>query len=401
VRMKTQLSELAIMGGAPAFADAIHVGRPNVGDRSNLMRRINDILDRRRLTNNGPYVLEFEKQIAGCIGVQHCVAMSNATVSLEIAIRALGLSGEVIVPSFTFIATVNALQWMGVTPVFCDVDPATHTLDFRRVEARITPRTTGVLAVHLWGRPCPIDELAGIAEERKLKLLFDASHAFGNSYKGRMIGAFGDAEVLSFHATKFLNTFEGGALVTNDGELASKVRLMRNHGFSGVDEVVCVGTNAKMNEVSAAMGITGMESMDAFIAANRRHYIQYRQELGDLPGIKLLSFNEQERCNYQYVVLEVDPARSQIRRDDLIRILHAENIHARRYFFPGCHRMAPYRSLYPEAGRLLPETEKLAERVVCLPTGTSIESKDIATICQIIRLSVANGASLTQRAAQR
>ena len=303
---KLQRSDLAVHGGSPAFAEAIHVGRPNIGDRERLFSRINDLLDRRWLSNNGKYVVEFERRIAETISVAHCVAMSNATASLEIAIRALGLSGEVLVPSFTFVATVNALQWHGLTPVFCDIDLASHTIDFRAAERRITPRTTGILGVHLWGHPCSIDQLADLAKRHNLKLLFDASHAFGCSYKKRMIGNFGNAEVLSFHATKFLNTFEGGAIVTNDDDLASKVRLMRNHGFSGLDEVACVGTNAKMSEVSAAMGITGLESLEDFVAINRRHYEQYQQELSGIPGISLVPYNEDKRCNYQYVVIEVD-----------------------------------------------------------------------------------------------
>ena len=201
-----------------------------------------------------------------------------------------------------------------------------------------------------------------------------------------MIGNFGNAEVLSFHATKFLNTFEGGAIVTNDDDLASKVRLMRNHGFSGLDEVACVGTNAKMSEVSAAMGITGLESLEDFVAINRRHYEQYQQELSGIPGISLVPYNEDKRCNYQYVVIEVDA--EQITRDDLVRILRAENVFARRYFFPACHRMQPYLRLYPEAGKFLPNTETLSERVLCLPTGTALNSADITTICQIIRLAL-------------
>jgi dTDP-4-amino-4,6-dideoxygalactose transaminase len=385
---KRQRSDLAVHGGAPAFAEAIHVGRPNIGDRERLFSRINDLLDRRWLTNNGKYVVEFERRVAETIGAAHCVAMSNATVSLEIAIRALGLSGEVLVPSFTFVATVNALQWHGLTPVFCDVDPASHTIDFRAAETRITPRTMGILGVHLWGHPCYIDELADLAKRHHLKLLFDASHAFGSSYKKRMIGNFGNAEVLSFHATKFLNTFEGGAVVTNDDDLARKMRLMRNHGFITLDEVACVGTNAKMSEVSAVMGITGLESLEDFVTINRSHYKQYQQELSGIPGISLLPYQEDERCNYQYVVIEVDAEQAQITRDELVRILRAENVFARRYFYPGCHRMQPYLRLYPEAARFLPKTERLTERVLCLPTGTVLNSADITTICQIIRLAL-------------
>jgi len=391
---KTRVAELAVAGGEPMFRQTIHVGRPNIGDRQRLRERIDDLLDRRWLTNNGQYVQEFERRVALRIGVRHVVAVCNGTVALEIAVRALGLTGEVIVPSFTFAATVHALHWLGITPVFCDVHPRTHTLDPRRVEELITPRTTGLIAVHLWGRACDVDDLSAIANRHHLKLLFDAAHAFGCSYQGRMVGNFGNAEVLSFHATKVLNTFEGGAVVTNDDDLADRLRLMRNMGFRTLDEVVSVGTNGKMSEVSAAMGLTGLESIDEFIAVNRRHYEHYRHELAAIPGITLAPVSETERSNFQYVVLDVDEAHSGISRDDLIRVLHAENIKARRYFFPGCHRMPPYRDLYPEAGASLPETERLAESVLCLPTGETLRAEDVAAICGIVRLAVSHSGEL-------
>src|SRR6185369_3387994 len=205
-----------------------------------------------------------EQRVAKMLGVRHCIAMCNATVALEITIRALGLTGEVLVPSFTFIATAHALQWQQIIPVFCDVDPETHCLNPRSVEKMITPRTTGIIGVHLWGRGCDIGSLSEIARSNGLKLLFDAAHAFGCSYEGRMIGGFGDAEVFSFHATKFFNTFEGGAVTTNDDDLAEKIRLMKNFGFAGYDQVIYLGTNGKMSEVSAAMGLTSLESLDDF-----------------------------------------------------------------------------------------------------------------------------------------
>jgi dTDP-4-amino-4,6-dideoxygalactose transaminase len=388
---KSALSELAVFGGRPAFEEVLHVGRPNVGDRSAFERRVGDILDRRWLTNAGRYVQEFERRVAELVGVEHCVAMCNATVALEIAIRALGMKGEVIVPSFTFVATAHALQWQEITPVFCDIDPQTHTLDPEKVERMITPRTTGIIGVHLWGQTCDIEALSEVAARRGLKLLFDSAHAFGCSYRGRMIGGFGDAEIFSFHATKFFNTFEGGAVVTNDDELARKVRLMKNFGFAGYDEVTYIGTNGKMSEVSAAMGLTNLESIDEFMAVNRRNYLQYREELVGLEGVRLMHYDEKEACNYQYVVLEIDESKAVVSRDQLMQILWAENVLARRYFYPGCHRMEPYRSYFPHAGVLLPETEQLVTRVLILPTGTSISAGDVSAVCRVIRLAVENG----------
>jgi dTDP-4-amino-4,6-dideoxygalactose transaminase len=382
-------SDLAIFGCSPAFPEKLHVGRPNIGDRQRLLERINDLLDRRWLSNNGLYVQEFEQRLADFTGAKHCIAMCNATVALEIVIRSLGLTGEVIVPSFTFIATPHALQWQEITPVFCDVDPQTHNIDPHRVEQLITPRTTGIIGVHVWGRPCNVEVLTDIAQRHNLKLAFDAAHALGCSYKGRMIGNFGEAEVFSFHATKFLNTFEGGAVATNSDELAEKIRLMKNFGFgSGYDNVIYIGTNGKMDEASAAMGVTGLESIEDFIAVNYRNYKQFKTELENLPGVRLIDYNEAEKNNYQYIILEIDEQKAGINRDELVQILQAENVIARRYFYPGCHQMEPYRSYFPNAKLLLPETEKLTQKVMSLPTGTAMTEESVKKICEIIRLCV-------------
>lgn len=395
--MKSRMEDLAIFGSEPAFSEKLHVGRPNIGDRQRLLARINDMLDRRWLTNRGPYVQEFERRLADIVGVKHCIAMCNGTVALEIAIRATGLTGEVIVPSFTFIATAHALQWQEITPVFCDIDPCTHNIDSRQVERMVTPRTSGIIGVHLWGRPCDVEALTEIAHRHNLKLLFDAAHAFGCSYKGRMTGNFGDAEVFSFHATKFFNTFEGGAVVTNDDDLAAKNRLMKNFGFTSYDRVDYIGTNGKMNEVCAAMGLTGLESLEEFIAVNYRNYKEYERQLKGIPGIQLITRDETEKRNYQYIILEIDEAITHVSRDQLIEILNAENVLARRYFYPGCHRMEPYRSYFPHAGLLLPETERLVRRVMSLPTGTAIGSDEVGKICEIIRFVVSNGQEVKDR----
>lgn len=390
VEIKTQLEDLALWGGKPAFQEALHVGRPNIGDREKFNARVNDILDRRWLSNGGRYVKEFEAAIAKRVGVKHCIVVTNATIALEIAIRALDLQGEVIVPSFTFIATAHALQWLGVTPVFCDIDSQTYNIDPKKVEELITPRTSAIMGVHVYGRACDCDALEAITRGHNLKLLYDAAHAFGSSYKGTMIGAFGDLEVFSFHATKFLNSLEGGAVVTNNDELAKKVRMMTNFGFTDYDIVDDIGTNGKMNEVSAAMGLTNLESMDEFIAVNRRNYQIYQTRLAGLDGVSLIAYDDAEKCNYQYVVLEIDPQITGMQRDKLVAILHAENVLARRYFYPGCHQMEPYRSYFPHSGHLLPQTERLTQRVLCLPSGTAVEEDDIGLICSIIQTALAH-----------
>jgi dTDP-4-amino-4,6-dideoxygalactose transaminase len=394
---KSQLSDLAILGGPPLAASKLFVGCPNLGDRRRLLGRINDLLDRRQLSNGGPYVEELERRVAALAGTRHAVAVCNATLGLELVVRALDLRGEVIVPSMTFIATAHALQWHGVRPVFCDIDPATHNLDPRRAENLITPRTSGILGVHLWGRPCDIDGLTDLARRHRLRLLFDAAHAFGCTYKGRPVGGFGDAEVFSFHATKVVNALEGGAITTNDDATAARLRLMRNFGFAGYDDVVELGTNAKMNEVSAAVGLTSLESFAEFVAVNRRNYYRYRELLRDVAGFRLAAYDEAERCNFQYVVLEVDERVTQVSRDDLVRTLWAENVIARKYFAPGCHNMRPYRALYPEAGLHLLATARLADSVLVLPTGTTVGEREVEGICAVLRLAAANGAKLTAR----
>ena len=381
----TTVADLAINGAPPAFDEGLHVGRPNLGSREALDRYLDDIYERNWLTNNGPLVQELESKVADFHGVGHCVAMANGTIALEIAIRALELEGEVIVPSYTFVSTAHALSWQAITPVFADIDPATHNLDPAAVRTMITPRTTGIIGVHLWGRGAPVDELQAVADEHELSLMFDAAHAFGCTYGGRKIGGFGACEVLSFHATKFFNSFEGGAVLTNDDALAGKMRLMRNFGFSGLDNVIHPGTNGKLNEVCAAMGLVNFESVENVMQANRRNYKQYRDGLSGVDSYRLLEFSEQERNNYQYIVLEVQPD-CPMTRDDIVAALHTENIRARKYFWPGCHRMQPYRDLYPHAGLMLPHTIDVARRVIVMPTGAAMSADKVEVITSVLRL---------------
>lgn len=377
------VADLAINGARPLFPQPVHVGRPNVGDRAMFDLLVDGMFDRMWLSNDGPLLKRFEQALCNFLGVKHCVAMCNGTIALEIAVRALELRGEVIVPSYTFIATAHALQWQEITPVFADIDPVTHNLDPAAVRSMITPRTTGILGVHLWGRPAPTDELAAIATEFGLRLMYDASHGFGCTSNGHSLGSFGECEVFSFHATKFFNTFEGGAVLTNNDALAEKMRLMRNFGFAGYDTVIYPGTNGKMTEVAAAMGLTNLQQLDAFIAINERNHLAYRRNLAEVRGVRVLPFNDAEKNNFQYVVLELDDDFPQS-RDRTIEVLHAENILARRYFWPGCHNMEPYRSHYPHAGLMLPNTLHVANRVMVMPTGSGVNEQGIAGITSVL-----------------
>ena len=363
----------------------LYVGRPNIGNRERFLERVNGLLDRRWLSNDGPLLKEFEERVAGFLGVKNVVAMCNATAALEIACRALDLKGEVILPSYTFVATAHALQWQEITPVFCDMDPKTHNIDPSKIEMLITPRTTGIIGVHVWGRGCDTQAIEAIAAQRNLKVMYDASHGFGCAKGGRMLATFGECEVFSFHATKFMNCFEGGAVATNNDQLAEKMRLMRNFGFVDFDKVVYLGVNGKMSEIHAAMGLTNFEAMEDIIAINRRNYEAYKAGLANVLGISVINYDSAERNNYQYVVIEVDSEVCPRNRDEIVDALHAENIIARKYFWPGCHKMEPYRSLQPNAGLLLPETERIAARVIVLPTGQSITVETVADICSIIK----------------
>ncbi len=389
MKIINNLDDLALNGAEPAFSESLHVGRPFVGDQELFFRYAKEILDRKWLTNNGPMVQEFERQVAKYHDVKHCVATCNGTIALEMAIRALELKGEVIVPSFTFPATAHALLWQAITPVFADINPNTHNLDPASVEKMVNDRTTGIIGVHLWGRIAPAEELQRIADKHNLKLLFDAAHAFGCTRHGIKVGNFGECEILSFHATKFFNTFEGGAVLTNDDALAEKIGLMRNFGFAGLDNVIHPGTNGKMNEICAAMGLTNLQSIDSRIEHNRFIYNCYKNALANIPSVKMLQYDESERNNYQYIVLELE-RESNVSRDRMVEALQAENVMARRYFWPGCHRMKPFIQAAGGAPILLEQTESLSDRIVVLPAGSSVDETMIGTIAAVISVLINN-----------
>jgi dTDP-4-amino-4,6-dideoxygalactose transaminase len=370
------------------FKHPLHVGAPNIGDQGLFYKYTEEMFGRRWLTNHGELALQFERELREYLGVKHCIAMCNGTVSLEIAIRGLGLSGEVIVPSLTFVATAHALQWQGITPVFCDVDPVTLCIDPAKIEKLITPRTTGIIGVHVYGHSCDTDALQRIADAHQLKLMFDAAHAFGHERQGRKIGGFGECEVFSFHATKFFNSFEGGAVTTNNDCLAEKMRYMQNFGFSENDCVEHIGLNGKMTEVCAAMGLTNLRSLDAFKAINRQNYKAYENGIENIAGLRLIRNAEDaldgDRSNKHYVVVEVQ-SEFPLSRDELHRRLRAENVLVRRYFWPGCHRMEPYKTSQPDVGVTLPVTEAILDKVLLFPTGTAMNPEMIQRVLALVK----------------
>lgn len=366
----------------PPFSRPLHVGAPNVGSRTRFHELVDGVLDANWLTNDGPLVRQLEATLAEYLGVRECIAVCNGTIALEIAARCLGLAGEVILPSLTFIASASALEWLGIRPVFCDVDPETYCIDPAAVEELISPRTSGILGVHLFGRPCDVEALTQIATHHGLSLFFDAAHAFGCSSGGRMIGNFGTCEVFSFHATKFFNTIEGGAVATNDPAVAHRARLARNFGYED-GEVRGLGINGKMNEMCAAMGISNFESLQRFIDCNKRNYDTYRAALASIPGLRVAEYDEAEKNNYQYVVVEVLPEYGRT-RDQLMRLLRENNVLARSYFSPGCHCVEPYCSNVACEPRL-PHTVVLCDRLLTLPTGTCVSPEDVVAIAALVR----------------
>jgi dTDP-4-amino-4,6-dideoxygalactose transaminase len=375
------------MQGGSLFSSELHVGRPNIHDEEEFLRHARLILRSRWLTNDGAYVRELEAALAERLSVRHAIAICNATAALQIVLKALlgDAQGEVILPAFTFVATAQAVRWLGLTPVFADVLGDTHCLDPADVERRITPRTVAILGVHLWGAPSQAPGLQEVARRHDLKLIFDAAHAFDCRLGETAVGNFGDAEVFSFHATKVFNTFEGGCITTNDDDLAAKLKLVRNFGFSGFDKVECLGINGKMPEMSAAMGLVNLKGVDQFIAQNRERYDVYRESLSDISGLKLYAFPQDVISNQQYVVLEVDEEKTRVPRDELVSALRSKGVLARRYFAPGLNHVPPFGSPDTPADPSLSVSERLAQTVVVLPSGPSITNEDARQVARLIR----------------
>lgn len=353
---------------------AYHVGRPNLPDREKVLANFTQALDNQWLTNMGPLSLELEERISSMLGVKHCICVCNATTGLGLLQRSLDLQGEVIIPAFTFIATAHSLRWQRITPVFCDVRMEDHLIDPTKIEALITPRTSAIMAVPIWGQPCDAKALQTIADKHGLKLLYDSAHAFGCKSGDQHLGGFGNAEVFSFHATKVFSTGEGGAITTNSDKLADKLRLMRNFGFTDYDQTDHIGTNAKMGEFAAGYGLAHLDALDSIVDQNQARHQAYVKEFSKFNDISFLPYDFAGQSNYQYVVARVTAHL----RDSMVKHFHNRGILLRRYFHPGCHRMEPYRSDESYRGLELENTERLADETVIFPTGTQLSEKEVA-----------------------
>ncbi|HEU5301223.1 MAG TPA: DegT/DnrJ/EryC1/StrS family aminotransferase [Acidimicrobiia bacterium] len=359
------------------------VGRPNLGGRDRLHRLLDEILDRAWLTNHGPIERELEERLREVLGTRHCIPVASATTGLMVALKALVSEGEVLMPSFTFPAAAHAARFVGLRPVFCDIEPDGHQVAPDDVAASVGDRTAALIGVHIWGRAC--DTLALERAMGARPVVYDAAHAFGAQHRGRPVGSNGRCEVFSFHATKVLNAFEGGCIATDDDDLAAELRLLINFGFTGRDQVEGVGINGKLSEIHAAMGLVSLDLLPEVVAANTAHLEQYRAGLAGLPGVRLVT--ELGDGNHSYVVAEIDGEDSGSGRDALAMRLRELGIDTRRYFYPGVHRMEPYAS--DPAARCLPITEAVCERVLQLPTGLATTDDDIDRVCRAVSAFVA------------
>jgi len=357
-----------------AISRPLHVGSPNILDRSIFLKRVERILDQKMFSNDGPLVRELETSVAERLDIPHVIAVSNATIGLELVLETFPKKGEIILPSFTFVATAHAVKRMGFTPVFSDVTSDFGLLDPEQVKRLITPKTVALLPVNVYGNICDIDALTRISCEHSLKLIFDSAHVLGVRHKGIYAGTFGQAEVFSLHATKFINGFEGGLIATTDEDLAAALRRARNFGFVGYDQVNSIGTNAKLSEIHAAMALTNFEHFEEIIRHNKRIHDAYKRRLPS--WMQLIGFPVHTESNFQYVVARC----SGLKRDPLVKYLHGHRVLVRRYFYPGVHRMAPYSDDHHH----LPVTEELSESVICLPTGQDINEDTVSYICDLI-----------------
>ena len=384
--MKSHVGELAIFGGAPAFSAPLHVNRPYAQARDNFQELIRQSFDASWFTNDGPLVKRFEDQLMAELNVPNVVLVANGTLGLELVMLALGLEGEVILPSFSFVSGAHVTMKMGLTPRFCDISAIDMNADAELIERMITPRTAAVVPTHIWGQPCAPLRLEAICRDAGVALIFDAAHGFGCSHQGLPVGSFGDAEVFSLHATKTLHSFEGGFITTRDDVLASKLRKMRNFGFTGVDSVSGVGTNAKMSEAHAAMGLANLARFDDIRARSAASHHAYRVGLDTINGVTFHKPVNDVENNLHYAVALVDEGKFGLSRDQLVHILAAENVLARRYYYPGVHRLSPYRDLDCGLNAHLPVTDEISKRVLVLPSGATVGPQDVNHVVDLIRL---------------
>lgn len=364
---------------APEQDEPLFVTRPQLPPLEEVMPYLEEIWRTHRLTNKGPFHEQLESALCDYLGVAHISLFANGTLALVTAMQALRLTGEVITTPYSFVATANALLWNDLTPIFVDVDPVTLNLDPEQVEAAITPKTSAILPVHVYGHSADVDGLQHVADLYGLRLIYDAAHCFGVEDEGGSVLRHGDLSILSFHATKVFNTFEGGAIVSPDARTKQRIDYLKNFGFANETTVVAAGINAKMNEFQAAVGLAQLEHIDAAIDARSRIDARYREQLADIPGIRCHAPSTAHRHNHAYFPIFVEDDYP-LSRDDLYFRLRENGIYGRRYFYPLVPEFPMYRNLPGNDRDEWPNAREAAERVICLPMYPNLNECDIERI---------------------
>lgn len=354
---------------------------PSLDDFNSMLK---EIWASKWITNNGSFHKQLEKELAAYLKVPYISLFTNGTLPLITAIQALRIIGEVITTPYSFVATTHSLWWNGIKPVFVDIDTATGNIDPDKIEAAITPKTTAIMPVHVYGKPCDTKRIQEIADKYGLKVIYDAAHAFGVEVDGESILNAGDMSTLSFHATKVYNTIEGGALVMHDEQTKKRVDYLKNFGFAGETEVVAPGINSKMDEIRAAYGLLNLRQVDAAIEARHQVAVKYREALREVEGITFFDDMPGVRHNYSYFPIFVDAEKYGMTRDELYFKMREQNVLGRRYFYPLISEFSTYRSLPSAAKENLPNAHKMADSVVCLPMHHALSEEDLERIVDII-----------------
>ena len=373
----------AMLGNAPLFPKKLPIIQPTLPEYETIAPQVKEIFATGMLTK-GRYLRQFEERLADYLGVKHAVCVSSCTLGLALTYQGLDLRDEVIVPSFTFMATVHPLVWLNVTPVFVDIDPQTWNIDPARVEETITPRTTGIVAVHNFGNPADVETLEETARRHHLRLVFDAAHGFGTLYQGRPVGGFGDAEVFSITPTKLLVAGEGGVVATDDDALAEHIRAGREYGNDGHYGSDFAGLNARMPEFNAILGIKSLEMLEGSAERRNRVVERFRERLEQLPGITFQTIRPGNRCSYKDLSVLVDEDKFGLTRDQLAQALEAENIDTRKYHDPPVHTHQTYRHLRERYDGHLPVTNWAAPRSLSLPVYSHMDEATVDGICTAI-----------------
>lgn len=354
---------------------------PNLDEFTDMLK---DIWNKKWITNNGEYHKCLESALAEYLKVPFVSLFTNGTLPLITALQALRITGEVITTPYSFVATTHSLWWNGIRPVFVDIDPATGNIDPDKIEAAITPKTTAIMPVHVYGKPCDTERIQAIADKYGLKVIYDAAHAFGVEVNGQSILNTGDLSTLSFHATKVYNTIEGGALVMHDAKVKQRIDYLKNFGFAGETEVVAPGINSKMDEIRAAYGLLNLHQVDAAIEARHKVATTYREALHKVNGITFFEDIPGVRHNYSYFPIFIDAERYGMTRDELYFKMKEDNVLGRRYFYPLISEFTTYRGLPSAARENLPIAHRMAETVICLPMHHALTDEDIARVINCI-----------------